>query len=60
MNKYIPVSTAWERPLLSLLSDIFRELPDATLLGAGADDCAVIDINESSYLVGLLRICYFA
>lgn len=51
MNKYIPVSQLGERPLISLLSDIFHELPDATLLGAGADDCAVIDINESSYLV---------
>ncbi|MBC7084848.1 MAG: thiamine-phosphate kinase [Methanomethylovorans sp.] len=49
--KYIPVSQIGERSLISLLSNVFRELPDDIIIGAGADDCAVIDINESSYLV---------
>lgn len=40
-----------KRPLISLISNIFLELPDEIILGAGADDCAVIDVNESSYLV---------
>jgi len=48
---YIPVSQLGERPLISILSTIFHELPDGVISGAGADDCAVIDINESSYLV---------
>lgn len=49
--KYTPVSKIGERPLISLISNIFRELPDGIILGAGPDDCAVIDIGESSYLV---------
>ena len=49
--KDIPVSKLGERPLISLISNIFRELPDGIILGAGADDCAVVDISKSSYLV---------
>jgi thiamine-monophosphate kinase len=52
MNDSIPVSEVGERPLISRLSGIFSSVhnPDITL-GAGPDDCAVVDISENEYMV---------
>ncbi|WP_407282892.1 thiamine-phosphate kinase [Methanolobus sp. WCC1] len=52
MNDSISVSELGERPLISRLSGIFSSVhnPDVTL-GAGPDDCAVIDISENEYMV---------
>ncbi len=52
MTKPTPVSTIGERPLIARLSKIFNSArsPDI-MLGAGADDCAVIDISDEECLV---------
>lgn len=46
------VSELGERPLISRLSGIFGTVlnPDVPL-GAGPDDCAVVDISEDEYMV---------
>ncbi|MBP1908102.1 thiamine-phosphate kinase [Methanolobus bombayensis] len=52
MNDPTSVSELGERPLISRLSGVFGSVhnPDVPL-GAGPDDCAVIDISEDEYMV---------
>ncbi|MDO9517281.1 MAG: thiamine-phosphate kinase [Methanosarcinaceae archaeon] len=52
MTKTPPVSTIGERPLIARLSKIFNSARSPEIiLGAGADDCAVIDISDEDCLV---------
>ncbi|MDF1534408.1 MAG: thiamine-phosphate kinase [Methanosarcinaceae archaeon] len=52
MTKASPVSTIGERPLIARLSKIFNSTSSPEIiLGAGADDCAVIDISDNYCLV---------
>jgi len=54
MTKTTPVSTIGERALIARLSKIFttaRSCSPEIILGAGADDCAVIDITDKDCLV---------
>ncbi len=54
MTKPTPVSTIGERPLIARLSKIFNSVRNRNpeiILGAGADDCAVIDISDEECLV---------
>ena len=52
MTKPTPVSTIGERPLITRLSKIFNTARSPEIiLGAGADDCAVIDISDEDCLV---------
>ncbi|MGP8328948.1 MAG: thiamine-phosphate kinase [Methanosarcinaceae archaeon] len=52
MIKTTPVSTIGERPLIARLSKIFNSARSPEIiLGAGADDCAVIDITDQDCLV---------
>ncbi|MGB9928971.1 MAG: thiamine-phosphate kinase [Methanosarcina sp.] len=55
--KEIKVSSIGERALISRLSEIFKlaesreERQKGVLVGAGPDDCAVLELNEEDYLV---------
>jgi len=52
MNEIIPVSSIGERPLITRLCEIFKTAASPEIiLGAGADDCAVIDITDEDCLV---------
>ncbi|MGP8321680.1 MAG: thiamine-phosphate kinase [Methanosarcinaceae archaeon] len=54
MTKITPASTIGERPLIARLSKIFNSVRSCSpeiILGAGADDCAVIDITDEDCLV---------
>ena len=54
MTKPTPASTIGERPLIMRLSKIFntaRSFSPEIILGAGVDDCAVIDISDEDCLV---------
>ena len=47
-----PVSSIGERPLIALLSEIFKStLSSEIMIGAGPDDCAVVDITDDECLV---------
>jgi len=52
MTKATPASTIGERPLIARLSKIFNSAHSPEIiLGAGVDDCAVIDISDNYCLV---------
>ncbi|WP_321429438.1 thiamine-phosphate kinase [uncultured Methanolobus sp.] len=52
MNDPTSVSELGERPLISRLSAVFGSVPNPDVpLGAGPDDCAVVDISENEYMV---------
>jgi thiamine-monophosphate kinase len=52
MNGSNPVSSIGERPLIARLSEIFRStLTPEIIIGAGPDDCAVVDITDEECLV---------
>ena len=52
MTTPIPASTIGERPLIARLSKIFNSARSPEIiLGAGSDDCAVIDISNEECLV---------
>lgn len=52
MTTPTPASTIGERPLIARLSKIFNSARSSEIiLGAGADDCAVIDISDDDCLV---------
>jgi thiamine-monophosphate kinase len=52
MNGSNPVSSIGERPLIARLSEIFKStLSPEIMIGAGPDDCAVVDITDEECLV---------